>query len=233
MGVANLLKSRAAVCLLVLAGADLLLTIWLLGVVGEDFREANPLAARCLQASGWSGLIAFKVAVVLLACGLLAVVGRRHPRTARRALVVCCAVQALAVVYSVSLAVALPWLRAERARAAKLEAERGRHLDSGHARTNGYVTLRCRLSRTVIEGRCTLAEAVGQLEECELCRDPHWQRLLATRYRNKTTRECLESQLVEQIEIDLGVGAPSRQELLARLRAGLSLRAFLEKNVQS
>jgi uncharacterized protein DUF5658 len=214
-------NSRGTACLVLLALADLLLTLWLLGVGGQDLREGNPLAAWCLRRCGWGGLVALKVIVVGLACGLLAVVGRRRPHTARRVLALCCAAQGLAVLYSVSLAVALPWLRAERDRA---EVERGRRLDAGYARARGYVALRRQLSRTVIEGRFVLAEAVAQLEEYELCRDPRWQRMLAARYRDKTVRGCLEAQLVEQIEIDLGAGAPPRQELLARLRAGLPLR---------
>jgi hypothetical protein len=227
------LNSRATACLVLLALADLLLTFWLLHVGGEDLRESNPLAAWCRRRCGWGGLVALKVTVVGLVCGLLTVIARRRPSTARRVRALCCAVQAVAVVYSVSLAVALPWLRDHRNRTEEVEAGRGRRLDASHARIGGYVALRYRLSRRVIARRCPLTEAVTQLEEYGLTREPRWQRIFAARYRNKTMRECLEAQLVEQIEIDLGAGAPSRQELLARLRAGLPPRAFPEKKVQS
>lgn len=212
------LRSRAVVCLVLLSLADLLLTAWLLGTNGAVVREANPVAAWCLRRCGWVGLIALKVALLMVACGVLVVVASRRPRTARRVLVLGCAVQIAVVLYSVGLAVALPFMQADHGRA---EAARRQRLDAWRARINSYIRLRSRLSRAVIEGRHPLGDAVERLKDYELCRTARWQSMLAHRYPGKTPGQCLEAQLVEQIEIDLGAVAPPRQEMLARLRAGL------------
>jgi hypothetical protein len=216
-----LLKNRATICLVLLGLADLLLTIWLLGANGKYFREVNPVAAWCLRRCGWVGLVALKAGLILLVCALLVVVARRRPGTARRVLVLGCVAQAGVVLYSAGLAAVLPLVRATHDLAARAEVARADRMDAERARTRGYVALRGALSQSVIEGRRPLAEAVTRLKEYELCRDARWMYLLARRYPGKTGWQCLEAQLVEQIEIDLGAVAPPRQELLGRLRAGL------------
>ena len=112
------------------------------------------------------------------------------PHTARCVLGLCCAAQAVAVLYSASLVVALPALRRPHDRAEQVQAERSRLLDAEHSRNNEYVALRRRLSQEVIEGRRSLAKAVTRFEEHERVHDSRWRQLLAMRYPGKAFRSA-------------------------------------------
>jgi hypothetical protein len=96
-------RPRMQLLFVLLSGADLALTWWLLGGSGGEVYEANPVANWWLARAGWAGLAGFKAALVLLVLGLAAVIGRHRPRAADGVLCFACAAVAAVVLYSATL----------------------------------------------------------------------------------------------------------------------------------
>lgn len=81
----NLLPWLAGLFVL-LSVVDLLLTFWLLETKGGRVYEANPVANRILQTSGWPGLLAFKGTCVLFAVITVSILAQSRPVIAHRLL---------------------------------------------------------------------------------------------------------------------------------------------------
>jgi hypothetical protein len=203
---------RRLIYFVLLSVLDLLLTTWLLRAGGGQVYEANPLAAWWLGRFGWAGLAAFKAAAVLFAVAAFAALHWYRPDAARRVMTLTCAALALVVLYSASLAVAMnPAAGGLEGRELMAKAALHEELCARLETVKAFRRLRCRLSREVIGGRRTLAEAVARLQQEELTRDPTWLR--QTRYRNpgRSLPEILQSQLLAQIREDLGEDVRSLQ----------------------
>lgn len=86
-----------------LSGLDLLLTRHLLESPDSGAYEANPVAALLLEQFGWGGLAAYKLACLTVVLGVVALVSRWRPATARRVLALGCGVLLVVVGYSAVL----------------------------------------------------------------------------------------------------------------------------------
>src|SRR5262245_9115683 len=80
--------------------ADLFLTWRLIQTNDGHVFESNPVANWCLVAYGWGGMAAFKLGMLVLIGGLVAVIAFSRPRTAELILVFACGAQSAVVVYS-------------------------------------------------------------------------------------------------------------------------------------
>jgi hypothetical protein len=98
---------RAAGLFGLLSLADLLLTAWLLTRPEQGVYEANPVASELLTRWGWPGVIALKLAAVLLAGGVAVFLSRRRPRAGLGILTFGCAITGAVVLYSGCLAATL------------------------------------------------------------------------------------------------------------------------------
>jgi hypothetical protein len=65
--------------------------------------ESNPIAAWWLASYGWGGLVAYKLAILMVVGGLVAGIARWRPRTGELILVFACGAQSTVVLYSLFL----------------------------------------------------------------------------------------------------------------------------------
>jgi hypothetical protein len=86
-----------------LSMADLALTGELLNRSQGRIYESNPVANWWLAYYGWPGFVAFKLAIVLFIVGLVMIISRLRPTTARRFLAFACMALTAVVLYSGNL----------------------------------------------------------------------------------------------------------------------------------
>jgi hypothetical protein len=201
-----------------LSCADLLLTAWLLQQHETAVYEANPLARWLLRAVGWPGVVALKLAVVLLASALAVGLCRRHPRLALRVLSCGCGITAAVVLYSGWLALALegdaglPPPPEERA----LEAV-GRCLDLRISTQREYQAVHDSVTADLVAGRCRLHEAVQRLETAARGCGPGWHWALRHFFPAATEQESLALRVVVSATETVAGDAVAAARLNARL----------------
>jgi hypothetical protein len=83
-----------------LSVADLALTYALIRDGDGQVYESNPIAEAWLSAYGWSGLVLFKLLIILIVAALAAVVSLSRPRTGGHILTFACLAVAVVVAYS-------------------------------------------------------------------------------------------------------------------------------------
>jgi hypothetical protein len=184
-----------------LSVADLGLTWWLLTRAGDSVYESNPLAAWWLANAGWLGLAAFKVGLVLLVLGLVALLGRLRPQVGSSVLSFGCAILALVVCYSSVLAFQVD----ARESAALLESERAmeeanRSYSEAARQHLAYSLFREQLGEEVLAGHYTLEQACNRLATSERLKDTAWLHALPG-FEHCSTRECLARQLLAVIRV--------------------------------
>jgi hypothetical protein len=186
---------------ILLSVADLTLTWWLLTRAGGSVYESNPLAAWWLANAGWLGLAAFKVGLVLLVLGLVAILGRLRPQVGSSVLGFGCVILALVVCYSGVLALQVD----ARENAALLESERNMQEANAGCREAirhqlAYSCFREQIAREILAGHYTLAQACDRLATSERLKDTTWLHALPG-FQNCSTRECLARQLLSLVRI--------------------------------
>jgi hypothetical protein len=170
----------------ILGLADLTLT-WVLIQQGRgQVYEANPLAAWCLRNHGWSGLVVFKAVMLLCGAGVAAVISRRRPGTGGRLLALGCVATASVVGYSSYLTVACAGPFDEL----RIAHEDGARLGVQLAQRRKMSLLLDRLADDVVNNRCTLAEALAELEAPARARIG-WLEAMRFTYPKCSIRECL------------------------------------------
>lgn len=160
------LHSRKRILFALSSAADLALTWWLLDRPDAPAYEANPVASWCLARFGWLGLACFKLAMVGLVLGLVAVICRSRPRAAGRVLQLGCACQALVVAYSAALG-GTSWTAGGEDVArfnAELDETTNRETHLRNRKKGPFRALLARSREDVLAGRCTLAEAAERLQ---------------------------------------------------------------------
>jgi hypothetical protein len=151
-------------CLILLQGADFLLTWVLLGVSARpDVYEANPLANAVLARHGWVGVAAFKALCGAVALGAVVLAGRRSPALAARLLTAQCMIMAGVVGYSAAL-VARPD-GGDGHRLAALEAAVAR-TDGKFAALERFAAERAEICRALLAGEHTFATAIERMGAC-------------------------------------------------------------------
>ncbi len=202
----------------VLSFADLFLT-WRLLHRGGDMCESNPVARWWLYSFGWAGLVGFKLGIVALVAGLVAVTARFRPRAAGRVLTFGCAALLAVVAYSCYLhrhsqttagAAPPPDLAAATAQRERLDER----ID-GYGRYWAELT---RLSEELGARRCTLAQATERWANCDVSRDPVRLRRLHSRFPGRTDAECLSIKVLE-VTLSDWKNDPAARELAERLEA--------------
>jgi hypothetical protein len=179
-----------------LSGADLLLTWWLLDHSAGVF-ESNPLACWWLARYGWLGLAAFKASVATLVLVLAVVVCRHRPRVAGRLLQFGCGTLVLVVLYSGSLCWAVARSPEEREIAAA--RQQGQQLQERSREAETYGVLLEQAGEELIAGKSSLSQAVQQLQDSKMGRNPAWLRKLAEVYRGRSPQECLAANLIQRL----------------------------------
>ena len=146
-----------------LSGADLLLTCYLLRDPESGAYEANWLAAHVLGLYGFAGLAVFKGLVVLLFGTLVYVLARYRPVTARRLGTFACLAVAVVVIHSAALCARLaasPHGHDEDLAAAHQRAQR---LDCHFRERQEIRATLEQHERAVAAGEMTLSEAASAL----------------------------------------------------------------------
>jgi hypothetical protein len=177
---------------------DLLLTWYLLqGSPGRVY-EANPVARWCLECFGLVGLAAFKVIVTALVVTAITLLARRHPTAAGRVLSLACLATAAVVGYSALL---LGHVRGQagpdRQRdEATLAVEAGQ-LQTQFVQLREYRSQLKSVSTQLLEGRCSLDDAVARLGETARVKDPRFMAMLQRQLPNCSPREYLEANILD------------------------------------
>ncbi len=179
--------------------------------------EGNPIANWWLAAGGWQGLAVFKFGVAGLVGGLCVLISVYRPHTARKVLTFACSVLLVVVLYSSSLAgyMGAPGPRSETNRLRSLE-KNGLVLEKQFQGVKEYQALRRKLGVALLEGRCTLREAVERLRASEMGRQPRWLKILHMHYPNLDDEQCLAANLLEFTR-DVSGGDPAAAPVMARL----------------
>lgn len=152
------LPSKTALFVL-LSGADLLLTCYLLRDANTGAYEANWFAAYVLDLYGQSGLALFKGLVVLLVGTLIYVVARYRPVAAQRLAVFACAAPALVVVHSIGVCVHLATDSTDLSTA----EQTARLLDHNNAERQKFRVALGQYEQALAAGETTLDEAISAL----------------------------------------------------------------------
>jgi hypothetical protein len=146
-----------------LSGADLLLTGYLLRDPAADAYEANWLAAHVLGEYGFGGLVVYKGLLVALAGAVIWLVGSRHLPAARCLGAFACAATGLVVLYSLALAGLAPKHPPTQVRElATLEREQ-QSLERRFELRKAFSAVLERWQTDLAAGRCTLREALATL----------------------------------------------------------------------
>lgn len=176
--------------------ADLVLT-WVLLRQGDAY-EANPLARRILERSGWIGLTAFKLAIIALVVVLLSLVGRYRPEAALRGLRLGCLMVGLVVCYSVALAaIVQPIVEWQEERAQRAEDYRERGIDAEFARSRAYAQRMKKLAAQIVDGEKSLPAAVAELDAAA---EPEWMVKFRQLNPGLSRRAVVEQHLVHLTE---------------------------------
>src|SRR5262249_30268105 len=139
-----------------LSALDLVLTWSLLRQKDGTFYEGNPLARWWLAHAGWAGLICFKVVVVLITAWLASAISTRRPRVGGLVLSFACSVVGAVVLYSAML-------KEAEGRETGAIARTNQLLDTEIQSARDYLVQLRMLRADLIQGSCTLREAVEQL----------------------------------------------------------------------
>lgn len=200
-----------------LSGLDWLLTWQLVRNGGGVVYEGNPIANWWLAVAGWQGLAVFKFGVAGLVGALCVLISVYRPRTARKVLTFACSVLLVVVLYSSSLAgyMGAPGPRSETDRLRSLERN-GLVLERQFQGVKEYQALRRQLGGALLDGRCTLREAVDRLKASEMGRQPRWLKILHMHYPNLDDEQCLAANLLEFTR-DASRGDPATAAVLERL----------------
>jgi hypothetical protein len=185
-----------------LSGADLLLT-WRLMRRGDGLvYECNPIASASLSCFGWTGLVAFKVAMMGIIGFLAILISIHRPRASGRILVFGCVVTAAVVLYSCYLThlvgVEFANLRDEDPEALT-DAQFACRLKNRALCREVMAHLRIQL----IAGRATLNQAIDELERLEDMPNPPWLRIYEQRCPGLSYREYLAQHLLYHAIADL------------------------------
>jgi hypothetical protein len=92
----------------ILSSVDLFLTWFLLNNSNGKIYESNPIADAWLASYGWGGLIAYKVAGILLVAIVVLLISLRQPQTGKRLLSFAIVALILVTTYSYYLLVNTP-----------------------------------------------------------------------------------------------------------------------------
>jgi hypothetical protein len=188
---------------------DLALTSHLLAPRDGQIFEANPIARWWLDGFGWAGLAGFKVAMVLLVCGLALAISRYRPSAGRRLITFACSTVAAVLAYSVCLAgtggARHLW---EETRTLNQRSQDGRY----------FLVRSAQLSKALVEGRCTLAEAVREL--APLPRSHEFVSYIKRRYRCRglSRAEWMAVSLLDDAR-EIVRDQPERAQIEQRLRS--------------
>jgi hypothetical protein len=203
--------------------ADLLLTGWLLQRPEQSVYEANPLASGVLALWGWPGMVALKLAAVLVACGAGLLLFRRRPRAGKGVFVFGCGITGVVVLWSGCLALGLEESDSRLFSAERIRAE-AETLELKRVQAVEYHECLDRIAEDLAGSSCTLAEGVERLAGTSQGSDPSWQQTLRCIYPAKTDRECLAINII-RLTLDLVSGRSDTERLSERL-AGEYRRLF-------
>jgi hypothetical protein len=180
--------------------ADLGLTWHLLGSAAGRVYESNPLAHWALACWGWTGLVAFKAALMALALAAVAALAHTRRRVAANVLSFSCLATALVVGYSCTLLGTAPACHAESLLKddATLAVE-GRRLDEQLRQMKAYRQVLAQVCEGLAGGRCSLEEAVARLAATERCRDRAWLQTLREGCSSCSDREFLRATILEHV----------------------------------
>jgi hypothetical protein len=185
---------------ILLSCGDFALTACLLRNSGGRVYESNPIANWMLREVGWLGLAAYKSASVFLVGGVALVISRYRPRTAGRLLKFSCLTVAGVLLYSGTL------LAIDRQPSCQEDATgvkaKALHLEQQIRNAHYYRFLLERLSRDLIEHRCTLAEATRALADSAQAQDPEWQNQLQRIFPGHAGRRLLAAHLLRYTVLD-------------------------------
>jgi hypothetical protein len=154
-----------------LSGADLWLTAYLLGDPAAAAYEANWLAAHVLGRYGFGGLVVYKGVLVALVGAVIWLVGSRHLPAARCLGAFACTATGLVVLYSLALVAGLtpqPALVKVR-ELATVERER-QALDQRFELHKAVSAVLDHWQTDLAAGRCTLSEALAALSTWDVAR---------------------------------------------------------------
>jgi hypothetical protein len=194
-------RKRVLICIFVLlSAADLVLTCWLLRPDSGGVYEANPLARRVVEGAGWLGLTGFKVLMVLFALSLIGIVARYRPWLARSVLQGGCALMGVLVLYSGVLVAGERPRRQEQEQAMSKLNSRGQQLDGEIARKRHFLERFAELGSAVSRRSMSLEDAIADLEQHAMTRDPTWQAMMQEAYPGMSRREVLEMRLLLEVE---------------------------------
>jgi hypothetical protein len=191
-----------------LSCADLVLTWALLRRDSACVYEANPLASWWLDQFGILGLGVFKCATLFVAIVAIVLLIGRRPRLAGGVLWFGCAAVGGVVLYSCSLG---GYLEAALAEQADLEAPIPIPLSY-----ENYLRLRAQVVADLVERRCSLAEAVRELEPVIQEQSPTTLEFLAAQYPDLSTDELVAVSLLSH-----AVTFPQEPEQFQRVMSGL------------
>jgi len=187
------------VLFVVLGLVDLGVTWSLVHSSGGHVYESNPVAQWCLGRWGWTGLVGFKLGLILVATTAFALVARSRPRAAAAALTFSCAATFAVIVYSCTLFGSIPG----RARdfpyrdEATLEAE-GRSFDEQLRQGNLYRLVLEEAAGEFLLGRSTLEAGVARLTATPKGRSPAWLAKLREVYPGLCDSECLMASILDR-----------------------------------
>jgi hypothetical protein len=195
----------AAVLFGLLSVTDLLLTGWLLQRPEQSVYEANPLASGVLALWGWPGMVALKLAAVLLACGLGVFLFRRRPRAGLGVFVFGCVITGAVVLWSGCLALALETDPSNACSAEdRLLREETEAIWKKRATLAEYQRCIGRIADDLIGARCGLKEATERLAATERGQERGWLLALRDLYLTESDLECLAINVARQTVWMLG-----------------------------
>jgi hypothetical protein len=196
--------------------ADLALTWYLLRRGEGCIYESNPVAGWCLRASGWAGLVSFKILALLLVAALAAAISFRRQAAGGRVLTFACTAVTAVLLYSCALVRQVRFPADDRFQRVTAEARRW---DQKLAAYYQYRAVLERLGLELSRGRRTLAEAAAELAKTERARDPRLLRRWRRRHPGWSDRALLADSLILDTVSLLGEKSHLAAEVSRRLRA--------------
>jgi uncharacterized protein DUF5658 len=203
---------------MLLSVCDLVLTWWLLRHSGRVVCEANPVADWWLSRFGWCGLAAFKIGMMVLIMVLLRLVSQHRPRAAGHVLSFACAVLAAVVVHSAALGRSAPTEDEWIAQSNRDLEEYNRQAHQRATEKIAYAALLDSICEDLVEGKCTLPEAVAGVMRSRRSQDHAWQRALATVYAGRSVEESVARNLLHLVNL-AGATSNTARQLQAQCEA--------------
>jgi hypothetical protein len=186
--------------------ADLVVTLLLLGQRkgGVLAYEANPVAGWWLRNCGRSGLVFFKIGIVLLVATLVVGISRRQPLRGGQVLNFACLTVAGVLVYSSILAARVEASR--RSRPLPAHQVRARELERALAGQRRFHQINTRVKQDLLQGG-DLRRATRELHAASLQHYPKLPVYLRNLREGVPIREQLARSLLEDLRIDLENGS--------------------------